>query len=145
MIIIFTYFYTAIMIDPREMADNLKRNGGFIPGVKPGSQTAEYIDSLMSKITLPGSIFLALIAILPAFAMQLDVKQGFSQFYGGTSLLIMVGVVLDGEAQVIMENQKTQETLFLKLGDQIDEAFIEIIEWNRITLRLKGQVFEISS
>lgn len=100
MIIIFTYFYTAIMIDPREMADNLKRNGGFIPGVKPGSQTAEYIDSLMSKITLPGSIFLAIIAILPAFAMQMDVKQGFAQFYGGTSLLIMVGVVLDTLQQI---------------------------------------------
>jgi preprotein translocase subunit SecY len=100
MIIIFTYFYTAIMIDPKKMADDLKRNGGFIPGVKPGSQTAEYIDSLMSKITLPGSIFLAIVAILPAFAMQMDVKQGFAQFYGGTSLLIMVGVVLDTLQQI---------------------------------------------
>jgi preprotein translocase subunit SecY len=100
MIIIFTYFYTAIMIDPKKMADDLKRNGGFIPGIKPGSQTSEYIDSLMSKITLPGSIFLAIVAILPAFAMQMDVKQGFAQFYGGTSLLIMVGVVLDTLQQI---------------------------------------------
>lgn len=100
MIILFTYFYTAIMIDPKKMADDLKRNGGFIPGVKPGSATAEYIDNLMSKITLPGSIFLAIIAVLPAFAMQMDVKQGFSQFFGGTSLLIMVGVVLDTLQQI---------------------------------------------
>ncbi len=100
MIILFTYFYTAIMIDPKKMADDLKRNGGFVPGIRPGSQTAEYIDSLMSRITLPGSILLAVVAILPAFAMQMGLKQGFAQFFGGTSLLIMVGVVLDTLQQI---------------------------------------------
>ena len=100
MIIIFTYFYTAIMVNPNQIADDLKRNGGFIPGVKPGRKTAEHVDSLLSRITLPGSIFLAIVAIMPAFAMQFGVKQGFAMFYGGTSLLIMVGVVLDTLQQV---------------------------------------------
>jgi preprotein translocase subunit SecY len=100
MIIIFTYFYTAIMVNPNQMADDMKRNGGFIPGIKPGRKTSEFIDSLLSRITLPGSIFLALIAILPAFAMNLGVKQQFALFYGGTSLLIMVGVVLDTLQQI---------------------------------------------
>ena len=95
MIIIFTYFYTAITVNTNQMADDMKRNGGFIPGVKPGKHTADFLDTVMSRITLPGSIFLALIAILPAFAMQAKVNQQFAQFYGGTSLLIMVGVVLD--------------------------------------------------
>ncbi len=100
LIIVFTYFYTAIMINPRKMADDLKRNGGFIPGVKPGEETAGYIDTLVSRITLPGSIFLAMIAILPAFAGRAGISSGFAQFFGGTSLLIMVGVVLDTLQQI---------------------------------------------
>lgn len=100
LIIIFTYFYTAITINPQQMADDMKRNGGFIPGIKPGKRTAEFLDSVMSKITLPGSIFLALVAILPAFAMLAGVDQHFAQFYGGTSLLILVGVVLDTLQQI---------------------------------------------
>jgi preprotein translocase subunit SecY len=95
LIIVFTYFYTAIMINPRKMADDLKRSGGFIPGVRPGDETAEYIDSLVSRITLPGSMFLALIAILPSIAYACNITSGFEYFFGGTSLLIMVGVVLD--------------------------------------------------
>ncbi len=100
MIILFTYFYTAIMVNPRQMAEEMKRNGGFIPGVKPGKQTESFIDSLISRITLPGAIFLALVAILPAFAMMIGIKQQFAYFYGGTSLLIMVGVVLDTLQQI---------------------------------------------
>jgi preprotein translocase subunit SecY len=100
MIILFTYFYTAITINPTQMAEDLKRSNGFIPGIKPGKKTAEYIDSIMSRITLPGSIFLALIAIIPAFAGAFGVKQGFAQFFGGTSLLILVGVVLDTLQQI---------------------------------------------
>ncbi len=100
MIIIFTYFYTAITINPNQMAEDMKRNGGFIPGVKPGRKTAEYIDNIMSRITLPGSIFLGLIAIMPSFAMIFGVNAQFAQFYGGTSLLIMVGVVLDTLQQI---------------------------------------------
>ena len=100
MIIAFTYFYTAVIINPVQMAENLKVNNGFIPGVKPGKQTAEYIDSIMSRITLPGSILLAIIAILPAFARLFGVSMGFAQFFGGTSLLIMVGVILDTLQQI---------------------------------------------
>ena len=100
LIVAFTYFYTAIIINPAQMAENLKVNNGFIPGVKPGKKTAEYIDSIMSRITLPGSILLAIIAILPAFARLFGVSQGFAQFYGGTSLLIMVGVILDTLQQI---------------------------------------------
>ncbi|MCI4667929.1 MAG: preprotein translocase subunit SecY [Bacteroidia bacterium] len=100
MIVIFTYFYTAIMIQPQQMADQLKRNGGFIPGVKPGKKTADYIDMILSRITLPGSIFLAFVAIFPAIAGRLGVSSAFSQFYGGTSLLIMIGVVLDTLQQI---------------------------------------------
>ncbi len=100
LIIAFTYFYTAIIINPVQMAENLKLNNGFIPGVKPGKKTAEYIDSIMSRITLPGSILLALIAILPAFARLFGVSMGFAQFFGGTSLLIMVGVILDTLQQI---------------------------------------------
>ncbi len=92
MIIAFTYFYTAVIINPNQIAEDLKRNGGYIPGVKPGKQTAEYLDSVMSRITLPGSILLALIAILPAFATMFGVNSSFATFYGGTSLLILVGV-----------------------------------------------------
>ena len=100
LIIAFTYFYTAVTVRPTDMADGLKRNNGFIPGVKPGTKTAEYLDSIMSRITLPGSIFLGIVAILPAFARICGVSQNFAQFFGGTSLLIIVGVVLDTLAQV---------------------------------------------
>ncbi|GCD78450.1 protein translocase subunit SecY [Thermaurantimonas aggregans] len=100
LIILFTYFYTAIQINTNQMADDLKRNGGFIPGIKPGKPTAEYIDLILSRITLPGAIFLAIIAILPAFAMQAGVTTQFAYFYGGTSLLIMVGVVIDTLQQI---------------------------------------------
>jgi preprotein translocase subunit SecY len=100
LIIIFTYFYTAITINPNQMAEDMKRNGGFIPGVKPGRKTAEYIDDIMSRITLPGSIFLGIVAILPSIAMLFGVNAQFAQFYGGTSLLIMVGVVLDTLQQI---------------------------------------------
>jgi len=100
LIILFTYFYTAIMINPNQLADDMKRNGGFVPGVKPGKKTAEFIDQVMSRITLPGSIFLALVAILPAFAIQLGINSAFADFFGGTSLLILVGVVLDTLQQI---------------------------------------------
>ncbi len=100
LIIVFTYFYTAIMINPKKMADDLKRNGGFIPGVRPGDETANFIDDLVSKITLPGSLFLAIIAIIPAIAVLFGVGDGFALFFGGTSLLIMVGVVLDTLQQI---------------------------------------------
>ena len=100
LIVAFTYFYTAITVRPTDMADQLKRNNGFIPGVKPGKKTAEYIEEIMSRITLPGSIFLGIVAILPAFARFFGISQNFAQFFGGTSLLIMVGVVLDTLQQV---------------------------------------------
>ena len=100
LIIAFTYFYTAITLNPVQMAEDMKRNNGFIPGVKPGKKTAEYLDSIMSRITLPGSIFLGIVAILPAFARLCGVSQNFAQFFGGTSLLIMVGVVLDTLTQI---------------------------------------------
>ncbi|MDO9634798.1 MAG: preprotein translocase subunit SecY [Paludibacter sp.] len=100
LIIIFTYFYTAITINPTQMAEDLKRNNGFIPGCKPGKHTAEFLDEIMSRITLPGSIFLAIIAILPAFASLMGVNMEFAQFFGGTSLLILVGVVLDTLQQI---------------------------------------------
>lgn len=100
LIILFTYFYTAITVNTNQMADDLKRNGGFVPGVKPGKDTASFLDNVMSRIVLPGSVFLAIIAILPAFAMNAGINQSFSQFFGGTSLLIMVGVVLDTLQQI---------------------------------------------
>ncbi len=100
MIILFTYFYTAITVNPTQMAEDMKKNGGFIPGVKPGKKTVEFLDTVMSRITLPGSIFLALIAIMPAFAGKAGVSPGFAQFFGGTSLLILVGVVLDTLQQI---------------------------------------------
>ena len=95
LILLFTYFYTAITINPTQMAEDLKRNNGFIPGIKPGKQTRDYIDTIMDRITLPGAFFLAIVAILPAFAELLGISAGFAQFFGGTSLLILVGVVLD--------------------------------------------------
>ncbi len=100
MVVAFTYFYTAITVNPNQMADDLKRNGGFVPGVKPGRATADFLDTVLSRITLPGAIFLGFIAILPVFALQAGVKQGFSIFFGGTSLLIMVGVILDTLQQI---------------------------------------------
>ena len=100
LVIAFTYFYTAIIVNPQMMADDMKRNGGFIPGVKPGKSTVAYIDNIMTRITLPGSIFLALITVLPAIAMAVGINQGFAYFFGGTSLLIMVGVVLDTLKQI---------------------------------------------
>jgi preprotein translocase subunit SecY len=100
LIIAFTYFYTAIMVNPNQLADDMKRNNGFIPGVKPGKKTAEFIDTVMSRITLPGSIFLALVAIMPAFARLIGINSDFADFFGGTSLLILVGVVLDTLQQI---------------------------------------------
>jgi preprotein translocase subunit SecY len=100
MIIAFTYFYTAITINPQKMAEDIRKNGGFIPGIKPGKRTVDYFDNVLSKITLPGSIFLAFVAVLPAFAMMAGITNGFAQFYGGTSLLILVGVVMDTLQQI---------------------------------------------
>ena len=100
LIVIFTYFYTAITLNPVQMSEDMKRNNGFIPGVKPGKDTADYIDSIMSKLMLPGSLFLACIACMPAFVSLFDVQQEFAQFFGGTSLLILVGVVLDTLQQI---------------------------------------------
>ena len=100
LIIAFTYFYTAITLNPTQMAEDMKRNNGFIPGVKPGKDTAEFIDTVMSRITLPGSLFIAFIAVMPAFAFYFNVGEEFSQFFGGTSLLILVGVVLDTLQQI---------------------------------------------
>ena len=100
LVVLFTYFYTAVTVNPTMMADDMRKNGGFIPGVKPGKKTAEYLDSIMSRVTLPGSIFLALIAILPAFAQKVGVNNQFASFFGGTSLLILVGVVLDTLQQI---------------------------------------------
>ncbi len=100
LIILFTYFYTAVTINPVQMAEDMKKNGGFIPGIKPGRKTVEFLDTVMSRITLPGSMFLAIIAILPAFAVNLGVSGEFAQFFGGTSLLILVGVVLDTLQQI---------------------------------------------
>ncbi len=100
MIIAFTYFYTAITINPNQMAEDMKKNNGFIPGVKPGKKTAEFIDQIMSRITLPGSLFLAFVAIMPALVSKIGITQQFAQFYGGTSLLILVGVVLDTLQQI---------------------------------------------
>ena len=100
LVVAFTYFYTAVTVNPTMMAEEMKKNGGFIPGVKPGKKTADYLDAIMSRITLPGSLFLAIVAILPAFAMMFGINNQFAQFYGGTSLLILVGVVLDTLQQI---------------------------------------------
>ena len=100
LILVFTFFYTAITVNPNEIAENLKKNGGFIPGIKPGSPTSEFIDTVLTRITLPGSIFLAIVAVLPAFAVLAGVSPNLAQFYGGTSLLIMVGVILDTLQQI---------------------------------------------
>ncbi len=100
LIIVFTYFYTAITINPVQMAEDMKKNGGFIPGIKPGRKTVEFLDTIMSRITFPGSIFLAIVAILPSIAVKASVTPQFAQFYGGTSLLILVGVILDTLQQI---------------------------------------------
>ena len=100
LVIAFTWFYTAITVNPMMMAEDMKRNGGFIPGIKPGKKTSDYLDTIMSRITLPGSVFLAFVAILPAFAMKFGINNQFALFYGGTSLLILVGVVLDTLQQI---------------------------------------------
>jgi preprotein translocase subunit SecY len=95
LIVAFTYFYTALIINPIQMGDEMKKNGGFIPGVKPGTKTAEFIDSVISRITLPGALFLGVVAIMPSIVMQFGVDQSFALFFGGSSLIIMVGVILD--------------------------------------------------
>ena len=100
LVVLFTYFYTAIAINPKQMSDEMKKNGGFIPGVKPGKKTEEFLENILSKITLPGSIFLAIVAILPAIVRLFGVNTQFAQFYGGTSLLILVGVILDTLQQI---------------------------------------------
>jgi preprotein translocase subunit SecY len=100
MIVFFTYFYTAIAFNPKDVADNMKKQGGFIPGIRPGKQTSEFIDNILTKITLPGSIFLAIVAIMPAFVSGFGVSGQFAQFFGGTSLLIIVGVALDTLQQI---------------------------------------------
>ena len=100
LIVVMTYFYTAMVVNPRQMAEDFKKQGAFIPGVKPGNETSDYIDGIMSKIMFPGAVFLALIAILPVFARMANVNNAFSYFFGGTSLLIMVSVVLDTLQQV---------------------------------------------
>ena len=100
LVVIFTYFYTAVTVNPTMMAEDMRKNGGFIPGVKPGKPTVNYLDDIMSRVTLPGSIFLAIIAILPAIARILGVSDAFAGFFGGTSLLILVGVVLDTLQQI---------------------------------------------
>ena len=100
MIVFFTYFYTAIAFNPKDVADNMKKQGGFIPGIRPGKQTSEFIDNILTKITLPGSIFLAIVAILPAFISGMGVSGQFASFFGGTSLLILVGVALDTLQQI---------------------------------------------
>jgi preprotein translocase subunit SecY len=100
LIILFTFFYTAITVNPKQIAEDMKRNGGFVPGVKPGDPTAEYIDNIVDRITLPAALFISIVAIMPAFASMAGVSQDFAQFYGGTSLLIMVGVILDTLQQI---------------------------------------------
>ena len=100
LIVFFTYFYTAIAFNPKDVADNMKKQGGFIPGVRPGKPTSDFIDNILTKITLPGAIFLAIIAVLPTFIMKAGLTSGMAAFFGGTSLLIIVGVALDTLQQV---------------------------------------------
>ncbi|MCH8122230.1 MAG: preprotein translocase subunit SecY [Bacteroidetes bacterium] len=114
--VFFTYFYTAIAVNPREMADTMKRQGGFIPGIRPGKHTSEFIDNILTRITLPGSIFLGLVAILPAFAIRFGVTQGFANFFGGTSLLIIVGVTLDTLQQIESHLLMRHYDGFMKTG-----------------------------
>jgi preprotein translocase subunit SecY len=115
-VVFFTYFYTAITVNPQEMADTMKRQGGFIPGIRPGKQTSEFIDKILTRITLPGSIFLGLVAIFPAFAMRAGISQGFAMFYGGTSLLILVQVTLDTLQQIESHLLMRHYDGFMKTG-----------------------------
>jgi preprotein translocase subunit SecY len=114
--VFFTYFYTAIAVNPQEMADTMKRQGGFIPGVRPGRQTSEFIDTILTRITLPGAIFIGLVAILPSIAAQAGIIQGFAQFFGGTSLLILVGVTLDTLQQIESHLLMRHYDGFMKTG-----------------------------
>ena len=114
--VFFTYFYTAITVNPREMADTMKRQGGFIPGIRPGNQTVQFIDNILTKVTLPGAIFLGIIAILPAFAARLGITPGFAMFYGGTSLLIIVGVAIDTLEQIESHLMMRHYDGFMKTG-----------------------------
>jgi preprotein translocase subunit SecY len=117
MIVFFTYFYTAIVMDPQQLADNMKRHGGFIPGVRPGKRTAEYIDGIMTRITLPGSMALAAVAIFPFFVInQFNVTPSYSQFFGGTGLLIIVGVALDTLQQLESQLMTRHYEGFMKKG-----------------------------
>ncbi|MEX1062546.1 MAG: SecY family transport protein, partial [Balneolaceae bacterium] len=112
----FTFFYTAIAVNPKEMADTMKRQGGFIPGVRPGKQTVDFIDNILTKITLPGSIFLSFVAILPAIVARMGVTPGFAMFYGGTSLLIIVGVAIDTLQQIESHLMMRHYDGFMKTG-----------------------------
>jgi preprotein translocase subunit SecY len=116
MIVFFTYFYTAIAFNPQDVAENMKKQGGFIPGIRPGKQTADFIDNILTKITLPGSIFLAIIAILPAFISKFGVSSSFASFFGGTSLLIVVGVALDTLQQIESHLLMRHYDGFMKAG-----------------------------
>ncbi len=116
MIVFFTYFYTAIAFNPQDVAENMKKQGGFVPGIRPGKQTAEFIDNILTKITLPGSIFLAIVAILPAFVSRIGISQSFAAFFGGTSLLIMVGVALDTLQQIESHLLMRHYDGFMKAG-----------------------------
>jgi preprotein translocase subunit SecY len=123
MIIFFTYFYTAIAFNPQDVAENMKKQGGFVPGIRPGKQTSEFIDNILTKITLPGSIFLAIVAILPAFVSRFGVSPGFAQFFGGTSLLIMVGVALDTLQQIESHLLMRHYDGFMKSGKMKGRRF----------------------
>src|SRR5690606_21230992 len=114
--VFFTYFYTAIAVNPQEMADTMKRQGGFIPGIRPGKQTSEFIDNILTRITLPGALFIAFVAILPAIVAQFGIQYGFAQFFGGTSLLILVGVTLDTLQQVESHLLMRHYDGFMKTG-----------------------------
>jgi preprotein translocase subunit SecY len=116
MVIAFTFLYTALIFNPKQISDDLKRSNGFIPGVKPGQPTADYIGVIMDRITLPGAVFLAIVGIMPGFAQLLGITQGFSTFYGGTSLLIMVGVVLDTLQQIETQLLMRQYDGLMKSG-----------------------------
>lgn len=115
-VVFFTYFYTAIAVNPKDMADNIKRQGGFIPGIRPGKQTSEFVDNILTRITLPGSLFLGLVAIMPTFAINFGISPGFALFFGGTSLLIMVGVTLDTLQQVESHLLMRHYDGFMKTG-----------------------------
>ena len=123
LIIIFSYFYTAITIPTNKMADDLKRGGGFVPGIRPGKETADYLDTILSRVTLPGSLFLALLAVLPAIITQFGVQPGWAIFYGGTSLLIMVGVAIDTLQQINAHLLNRHYDGLMKAGSKRKVAF----------------------